>query len=921
MSGFDIPLWKQELLKRKQTKLSNEKSQKSVPAHEFNSKDRLSNAKTNSTGTNHHLADSEKRSTLESGKQNVLDKNNSYIVHNSQKRSTCNRNIVSMDTVDSSGTRQRSGLLKPKIDDSGPSRLDSFEQRPNGHSEKYGTNYNSGSNIHNIYIPGMHQGSRGHHKNVETTNRIIDDSEKNRVDLAIDHGVEREHISPRELKKMWQQQTTKSEVVPKSHGAKNLSSKSQHPSNKEIPNLINAQVGSSGTSAPKAYKSPYAKTNWHRPTSVTDDKQAKKSDVKASIKSTNTRQVEKGEVKSQTVQPSLSNGDVASKTFSSKDDDGVEHIQSVKSLLGLFGGKAKPNINRKVSDNSFPGSRNEKAVNHVNKRPGLYKHHSEPNLYLPTDDTVILNLPVSSKSKASPTKSPTSPKKSSTSPVKSPTTDTTADALPSHHVSQGIQDRMTRLRRASHSGMEDMDGFVEYENRLNGQQDTKVVEINSESSLQNKKQNLAQTSPVIVLESNSTKLPSQHSNGNNRIVENNANLHGNMQPTVKKSFGIDKNHEYPYNKTKKSIVQTDNEKPGLSGAVNTGDYNRLSNQDTRAQNGLKSQQNAVINNTFKGTKLAPQDQSLAEKPSNEVMPAFESNIAKSSAVSSDLTDTNEQKSKNKYQSKQSNYAVDINQSDSGFPSDEVSTERLTEIKKNKQDQKSVIKNEETVNNTEQSVEKKPRRKGLNIVDPLAVLQLTKDPLLLKEKPSANELGLSKPSPTGKVEIIKHTPDRKNQIAQINRAWDLDNHEQNLKQNDLNHKNMPASSVQVSPVVSKHIPVTSIDEIPVSVIDDSASSKPNSVVVEPHSNINGMLQDGNTAFYNGTLLSGDGKVDSPEGDEEFIPVSSIDDEVDLGPPPEIVFDTMPGNLKSCFAKKRKVFILYVLVNMPVCCSVL
>ena len=932
MSGLDIPLWKQELLKRKQAKLSHEKLISTQKSNESSSKTRVSNAiKSNSSALNHHLTDSEK------GKTNVSDKNNRDIVHNSKKGSSYNRQIILPGSVDTRESPQSSGNVKSMISsvDTGPSRLERFEDKPSRNIGIHNKNYGASGSYS---MHGMPQHTRVHHKNDEKSNKITDNNKTDRLsNPAVGQGVEREHISPRDVKKMWQLQATKDETLPKSHVTKNpaLTKRDPHPSNNEIPTQINTQVGSNPTSVPKAYKSPYAKGHWRRPASVSDEK---------SVKTNTTSQaVQRNDVKSHTVKLPLSNG-TANDNEHETGGDGVEHIQSVKSLLGLFGGRARPNINRKVSDNVLVSNKSGKDYRtseiktSSSKKPGLFKHHSEPNLFFPADNEVVRDMP--------------------TSPKKSPTAEVVVEdaALPSHQVSQGIKERMTRLRRASHSNMEDMEGFVEYQNGLNSDSETIHVTKNNESQQNqlnrkqspqekdipekisvsrtenNKQSTIPKQSNVLEngsrLDSNKhnvvrTPVDNQNREGpfignsvtnstqkqNTRkkdsIHDNYSRLDNSKQDAVKTSVGK-QNRQDLYNNVKKTAVQSDNEKPRLSCSVNSN--NRLTSPVNHAPNSIGNHDNTA-QNSITEIKNELHDQNSSEQLSDKLLPVFESGSPKKPATGIDLTDTNEHKSKHKYQSKQNNYAVEIDQSGSGLHNDVVSTKCLTEIKQIKQEAQPVIKNKETV---EEKSNTKPRRKGLNVVDPLAVLQLTKDPILLKEKPAEAELGIFKQSPTGKVEIIKHEPDKKNQIAQINRAWDLDNSKPILKQNNVGHKNMPASTVQGSPMTPHSVPVTSIDEIPVSVIDDFTSNKLNAAV-QPKPNVHSDgVKIGNTTFYDGTLSLVNGNVETapPESGEEFIPVSSIDSEADLGPPPEIIFDKMPKNLKSSFTQNGKVFIFVI-----------
>jgi hypothetical protein len=939
MSAPDIPLWKQELLKRKQAKLSHEKLVSSQKSNETSSKARVSNAtSSNSSVLNSRLTDSENKPNFEIGKQNALDKNNSDSVYNTKKGGLHNRNMILEDSVDSSRTRQTSGKSNILDVDTGPSRLDDFGDKPGRNTGLYNKNFTiSGSS--NTY--GMQANSRVPHRNAKESSKIVNDAvDKNRLQSSpVEVGVECEHIRPRDVKKMWQVQVKKDETTPKSHPTKKLTkenSRSPHSTGKVIPNQLNTQIGPNPASVPKAYKSPYAKTPWGRTPSVTDEKSVQTNTASHDVKNS--------DLKLHVVKPSSRIGGKTGDDPSENGDDGVEHIQSVKSLLGLFGGKARPNVNRKVSDNVVLGNKDHHTSDASSQnRPGLFKHHSEPNLHFNGDNKGGYFVPASPtrslesprKYPSSPRKSPTSPKKSPLSPQKSPSSPKKSpmgevavedDVLPSHHVSHGIQERMSRLRTASHSNIEETDGFVEWQNEINSKPE-KVLATKTNESPQ-------KDFPVNTIHNNNQpQIPQPSTQGDTPVHQNGFTFGNDKSFSGTISFGnmtredlftsgtntTQKHHiqrgSYPekpprlahtehnqqnsFNNVKETIVQN-NEKSRLSSALDTN--NRLSSPATSVPSAViyhGGRTNKNTQNTIKDKKNELHDQNPPQKSSDKFPPEFGHRVTTKTESGSNLTGTNEHKSKNKYESTQSNYIVEVNQSESGVHNDVMSTECLTEIKQNKQDSKAVIKNQEI----EVKSDAKPRRKGLNVVDPLAVLQLTKDPILLKEKPAADELGVLKESPTGKVQIIKHEPDRKNQIAQVNRAWDLDNHKQTSQQNN---GDMPASSLHVSHG-KPNVPVTSIDdEIPVSVIDDFASNK-------SKSNTNsGGVNVGNATFYNGTL-SASGNVETPstESGGEFIPVSSIDDEVDLGPPPEIVFDKMPGDLKSCFAAQNgKVLITVV-----------
>ena len=909
MSGLDIPLWKQELLKRKQARLTHEKLHSPQKSNETGSKARASNyANSNSSVLNRHLTDSENRADFEIGKQNVPDKNTGASLYNTKKGSSHNRNLILDEFVDSPRTRQVGGESQVLNVDTGPSRLDILEAKPSPNKSIYNgiSTISGSSNMH-----GMQASSRVPHVNKESNILVHDSSEKNRLkSLPVEQGVECEHISLRDVKKMWQTQATKDERLTKSHDAKKLTkenSRGSYPSSKSPPDQLNSQVSSRPGSVPKAYKSPYAKAPWGRSASVSSGRSIQKNPESSEDKKYDQKM----------------HATVAKDDEHEKGDDGVEHIQSVKSLLGLFGGKARPSFNRKVSDNVVLGNKAEKDKEYHNsdikalsqKRPGLFKHHSEPNLLFNSDNPAGYFVPASpNKSPTSPRKFPTSPRKSPSSPRKSPSSPKTSplspkkspvaevavgDAiLPSHHVSHGIQERLTRLQTASHSSIEEMDGFVEWQNDLNSHTETVLVPQNHEPQQNDIPVHILpnHNQPTVPTQSmQADKFSTVKTSVSNENQENQSNTGANttqkLEIQQKDSFSeepsrldnISQNQQNSFNNVRETMVQ--NEKPGLSSALNTN--NRLSGPATIA---TKLPSATVFHGGLarKNTQNAIEEvkNNLTQQPTDKFLPEFDHKITKRIETGSNLTDANEHKSRNKYENKQSDYAVETSQSGSAVHNDVMSTEFLTEIKQDKQDVKPVIKNQEIEANSSN----KPRRKGLNIVDPLAVLQLTKDPILLKEQPPAAELGVFKESPIGKVQIIKHEPDRKDQIAQINRAWDLDNNRQTSKQNN---GDMPASSIYVSPTKSSNVPVTSIDEIPVSVIGDFNSNKSNS-----NTNTDG-TNAGSTAFYNGSMGTG-----LTENEGEFIPVSSIDDEVDLGPPPEIVFDKMPGNIKSCFLQNGK-----------------
>lgn len=887
MSCLEIPLWKQELLKRKQAKLGNGKSVSAQNSKESHSNSRNRNAV--NTNLNHCSDNSVEKEHYEIGKNYGFSKqNNDSGCTTTKKCHTYNRNIRLDCTVDSTDTRQASEKSKILSVDTGPSRLDSLDARSNENIGKY-NKYDFAYGLSGGSSDRRMQKSSEGFKKEEKSNRVSNDCEQDgRQELEINQGVERKHISPRDVKKMWQLQTTKE--IPKTPS----------PSHPDIPCQITTKAGSNPSPVPKAYKSPYAKNQWRRPASVGDQKSIKKDSIPS-----------KGSETESHAQKSSSSKSGAANDNTDKDNE-VEHIQSVKSLLGLFGGQAKPNVNRKVSDNSMRTEGSKNYHTSEIKKPGLFKHNSEPNLYF--------NKKVVNDISTSPRKSPSSPKKSPTADV---------DALPSHHVSQGIQERMTRLRRASHSNMEDMDGFIEYQNRLNDDMETlgSVQNHESQHAQINQRQNpqlndrvtenISMSHMKINEEGNnipkkglkpknageSTEKALVHSH-NGRNVAN--ILVTQKQSTENKSIACEKglsnrhiskqNQADLFNSVTNTAIQNDGEKLRLSESVNN--HSQISGLGHDACNDTTENHHSTVNNSQHKNKEMNSDS--LNQPFDKLLSVFGPGITKKIATGLDLADANE----HKYQNKQSNYVVENSESDSSLRNNVLSTDRSTGIRQNKQEEKQVIKNKETVKELE---EKKPRRKGLNVVDPLAVLQLTKDPILLKEQPVAAELGLFKEFPSGnkpKVDIIKHEPDKKTKIAQINRAWDLDSNQLTPKQNGVVHNNMPASSLQVSPT-AHNVPVTSIDEIPVSVIDDFATNKA-TAAAQPKSNIIGgrEINIGNATFYNGALLAGSGG-ELGEDEEEFIPISSIDAKVDLGPPPEIVFDTIPGNLKSSFAQHGKV----------------
>ena len=862
MADSGIPLWKQELLKRKQGKLTHEK----LASVQHDSKQRSSFANsTNSTVLNHSSTRMEKKPEFQ---QNVHVKNYS---DSAKKGSLYNRNLVLDKFVDRSDTRQTSGNLKSKIRSAGsePNRLDSFDDRlvsaKYRDTAKYNKNFDStrgGSNV----LHGTSQNSRGIYKKEEKAEVII----LNENDTLKDCAVDCEHIRPQDVKKMWQRQATKEETSPKSHPVgchKNQSvvthstkeiSPNQPPSNDNLSHPKDTQVNSKPTSVPKAYKSPYAKRQWNRQASTSDKKP---------VKNIAKPHLEENEVKLHTVKPPLSNGNQVNESAHENVED--EHIQSVKSLLGLFGGKAKPTMGRKVSDNVLLSNKSAKQPHGksypseskilASKKPGLFKHHSEPNLYFPAENNVITDISPRAK------KSPTSE-------------EAVEEIVPSHHVSQGIQDRLTRLRRASHSNMEEMDGFMEYQNGIKTEPDAEHVKKSHQSEKVHQKH-----SNIVIEKTSPNKLDSS------------------KLATVQYSIA---NHSQEF--VKNTVTQNDNEKPGLSGNVNnkpTSPVSDASKKIENHQNVVNSMQNE---NKEISRNEAENEQSFSTQSFDKIVPEFEPEVINKSTISADMTDTKGHVSENKYQDKQSKCPVENNQSDGSLYNQAVSTKYSTGINQSQHEAKPVIKNEENIKNNDEKPVKKPRRKGLNVVDPLAVLQLTKDPILLKEKPSAAELGLKESGSKPKDIIIKHEPDKKAKIAQINRAWDLDNVQPVSKQNNVGPKTMPANSIQSSPESTCNIPESSVDEIPVSVIDDVIANK-SSPNEQPKPGLNSSgLKIGNATFYDSLLSAGlKAETGLADGDEEFIPVSSIDDEVDLGPPPKVVFDKMPEKLKSCFARNGQV----------------
>lgn len=858
MSGLDVPVWKQELLKRKQAKLTHEKLLSGQNAS--NTKCQVGNAGSIKSNVliDYRFVDSENKKNNDSVHHIVLGKSSKNI-GNSTKGNSYNRNVsLGVDSTNKSQTIQANFKSDFVSVDPGRSRLDSFDENPTRtgmYNEKVVSN-----NMH-----GMQQNTRVD-VNKEKLN-VINNSDKTELkESEIYEGVECEHISPQDVKKMWQQQATKDEGLLKSHH-KNLGP-AKHTPNPEVSKGVNTKVPSNLVSTPKAYKSPFAKSLWRRPALVIDKKLAKNNIVMQDTEN----------VKPHIINPSSSKYATAICNENEIGKDEVEHIQSVKSLLGFFGGKAKPDLNRKVSDNILFGNKTAKGKDNCSaefksfssKKPGLFKHHSEPNLLFPTDKKSIHFT--------------------SSTPQQSPTIEISGDdtALPSHQVSQGIQDRMTRLRRASHSTMEDMDGFSDYE--MNRQhQKTNIPTHNGSQTNQKHSPKLTDISnkwsPNRLESCEQATVLKQNIIGNNSLPKNVSRLDENILLSVNTSVGQTNESLYDM---KNVSYQSNNIKPSLSHSANT-DRQHDSPVSGTPQNVEYQYKNNITNNEI-NTKLS--DQGLSKQGLDLLQPADGPVITNNTAC---MVNKSEHKSINQYQNNQSNYVVQSSQSDSRVHNN-VSTECLTEIKQSKQEEvKTFIKNNEPSKDGVK-LGPKPRRKGLNVVDPLAVLELTKDPILLKETPATEEMGVFKDSPSGKVQIIKHEPDKKNHIAQINRAWDLENYKPTFKQN------MPASIVNVPPMCQKNVPVTTIDKIPVTSIDGL--------------NMAGQQQIGkridDSAFYNhGTLTNGDvGTTSESEG--EFIPVSSVDVEADVGPPPEIVFDTMPGNYKSSFSGQKGKVWAYILI---------
>lgn len=603
-------------------------------------------------------------------------------------------------------------------------------------------------------------------------------------------GVVNEHINPSTAKKMWQRQQK---------------------------NVANDNVG---TNIPKAYKSPYAKNHWNR------------SSLKREQNSITNGKISKpygSSIKKDAKKPATSHYTV------DENDDTVEHIQSVKILLGLFGGKAKPSLHHKISDNSLASGRFKKFETVLDKRPALYKHHSEPNLIqqhhtplnykrcppspLRSPVSLTKSPPSTLMSPVSPLKSPLSPTKSPPSPLKSPGGDTDV-ASSFHHVSHGIHEKMTQLRRASQTSMEEEKGCLEF-NKKSGHQ-SGVQTLGSELQIDHNKEKVQ--SSVAINNSSEQKTPVVDQSSDHQQKDGVKEIFAYDKPTpvdLSKTVGDNHNDVCNYHK---DIVETGQRTETIYDGINEHSFDEK--QQMRASR---------------------------------------------STATSELTYINKEQSIGKYEEKQNGYAKENEQSKSGLHSNEPLSHCLTEISQDKQVSK-VIKPVQTEEKAIETKSKKPRRRGLNVVDPLAVLQLTKDPILLKEKTNTADLGVINKLSSGKTLIIKNEPDRKAQVAKINRAWDLQN-AQNASKGDVagQKKPLPSGNTQ------NNVPVTSIYDIPVSNVDNVAMM---------------------TSSHTGNFLI------EHETYGEFIPVSSIDD-VDVGPIPEVVFDHAPVKLKSCFKHNRKV----------------
>ena len=446
---------------------------------------------------------------------------------------------------------------------------------------------------------------------------------------------------------------------------------------------------------------------------------------------------------------------------------------------------------------------------------------------------------------------------------------------------------MSRLRRASHSSMEDL--------RIDNENVENVAANGQNAKTEVKEDKVMLPSKVDIVEPRPA-------------ADENRNVKGNSTSCQEK--------EDSYITVRKSADEQ---------------LNKVEASSPVDVNGLKHANEAtydMINSTGQVKENGHSEPSDGEESHNDApKPSFDKlrSVFGPQAVKQptlDVNDSFEPKSSPKYPNKQNACAVNGDQLGGGLGDQLVSTENSKGIMEDQQENKNVIKTEESIQEAPSKVEKKPRKSLLNVVDPLEVLQLTKDPILSKGKPISSDLGLIKAAQSGRkptVEIIKSQPDNKNKIAQINRAWDL-NHVQPAHEprSQVNAPTMPSNSSPQTPSdvprQNRNIPVTSIDEIPVSSIDEVAvnGAKSSEGNVPP-------LLVGNATFYTGSQSTESSNHEN-EAEGEFIPVSSIDDDDDPSSliPPEIVFEKNPEKVRSCFitggTKVKKPIIITLLLTV-------
>lgn len=903
MSETIIPPWKQELLKRRErnAKLSNQENSTSGS---------VSTILSQCTNVESEGKD------VTFGRQRILDQNVSGIFNKVKPNS---HGFILEDGVDGFGddTRRQNECKSTHSQLTSNNGIASRLNRPNdssmqarGRPEKEDRN-----------LPKFSSANTSNQEDSSGISRLdkkycgddfsglspitLDNGEREQLKsfLGSDRGVDNEHIRPKDVKKMWKKQESKEELYTDRQNVKgkfpNKPSSVNHVEKDGFTEVNERQATPRGgtsiknhpqgdpsvvrSSVPKAYKSPFAKQGWSRQSGITNKKSYDKNSMVHIPQSNGLDGTER--------KPSLdekkSSSTVIDQPHEMVNDD---HIPSVKSLLGLFGGRQASNVSQKPQDD-LPvshGQKTWKQVGHSHPdgaRPkasdhslfNLSRHHPEPNLYS------VSNSPQLSGSQNA---------DHLQTDINKVTLANKAVALPSHHVSRGIEERMSRLRRASQSSVEEMENSF-------------VVDESVSSVSQAEKSRVIKDHPSILGENTfEPKEEVAEKNLLNKIMRENPLIGKNsFDNHSKQSSYVKKSSVEKLDKEEKSALATNvNDEKVINKVVDGVNTSSGSVRENHHREPIKSQENEV---------------KTLKQPFDKILSVFGPRAGKKSTL--DVNDMKEPKSNDKYLSKQSNHGVEGIQSDTGLGDQVLSTENSKGIMKNQQENKIVIKNEESSKELHSKAVKKPRRSLLNVVDPLDVLQLTKDPILLKEKPASSDLGLMKEPLTGRaptVEIIKSQPDNKAKIAKINRAWDLNKVEPSAPSSQPSQQSMPTNgSTQAAPEVkpqSTNIPVTPIDLIPVSSIDEVAESDTNS-----DKNIgadSASVKLGNTTFYAGTLTSAsvnheDVPITSkPIG--EFIPVSSIDgdgednDDSSLLPPPEIVFEKKPEKIKSSFQSNRR-----------------